>query len=156
MRLARTNTVSTEQLRQAVYAHDLAREWDAEALLNFTRRHRPPSTMEVKHPILCHGFVAAKLITNRFPTLSDEVAHAVTHHTLGSPSLSTLGKILFCADYLDPKRAHAIIPPIKYTAHLTIDMLLLAIVEHACHVGYARATITERMYRKIWKEVYLK
>ena len=39
--------------------------------------------------------------------MDDEVLHAIYVHTTGEPGMSTLDKILFVADYIEPKRDKA-------------------------------------------------
>jgi predicted HD superfamily hydrolase involved in NAD metabolism len=53
---------------------------------------------------LLHAPLAAHYIRTRLKITDDEILSAVYYHTTGRLNATTLDKILFCADYLDPWR----------------------------------------------------
>lgn len=85
--------------------HDLAREWESGALLDFVAEHDlAVSEEEMAHPVLLHAPVGAAILEQAGMDRSQVVA--VRHHTLGSSEMGRLGFALFCADYIEPNRTH--------------------------------------------------
>ena len=97
--------VDCDELYQAGLHHDLAREWDSEALLRFAVEEQVEvSEEELSHPVLLHAPVGAVLLERA--GMSRAQVLAVRHHTLGSSEMGVMGQALFCADYLEPNRTH--------------------------------------------------
>jgi len=86
--------------------HDVAREWEDDALLAFCKTHAiAMKEEERKYPLLLHGPVAAYLLEEvlleKVP-LACQVA--IRWHTLGSTTMGRLGAALYIADYVEPLR----------------------------------------------------
>lgn len=80
------------------WLHDALRDADPEVL----RGHVPRELRLLPGPLL-HGPATAERL--RLDGVTDEeVLGAVAYHTLGHPSLGTLGKALYAADFLEPGR----------------------------------------------------
>jgi 2-amino-4-hydroxy-6-hydroxymethyldihydropteridine diphosphokinase len=89
-----------EQVRWLAVAwlHDVLRDADPEGL----RRHVPRDA-SLLPGFLLHGPATAERL--RAAGVDDEeILGAVAYHTLGHPSLGTLGKALYAADFLEPGR----------------------------------------------------
>lgn len=85
--------------RAAAFLHDVLREADPEAL----RPTVPPDLRSLPDPAL-HGPAAAERL--RAEGVEDEpLLHAIAHHTVGHPTLDTLGRALYVADFLEPGRS---------------------------------------------------
>jgi len=88
-------------------AHDIAREWDSQKLLEYARRDGYGiSTEERRVPLLLHGRAAAAELQSRYGESREDVLQAVRWHTTGHPDMGRLGMALFCADYMEPGRSH--------------------------------------------------
>lgn len=79
--------------------HDALRDEDQEVL----RTMLPPTFRELPGKIL-HGPGAAHRLREE-GVGDEELLHAITYHTLGSPAFGPLGMALFAADFLEPGRA---------------------------------------------------
>lgn len=86
--------------------HDVAREWEDSALLDFCEAHA--ITMEEEErmfPLLLHGPVAAYLLEQiLLKTVPPACQVAIRWHTLGSVEMGALGAALYIADYVEPLR----------------------------------------------------
>ena len=153
--IARRNKVNKRSLLIAAWSHDWAREWPAEHLLRFTNMYKRPDVTEQKMPILLHAFVGAKLLKNNYPTLTNEIADAVAAHTVGVADMHTTGIALFCADYLASDRDIITKRARKAALRLPLPNMLLVVIEHACHYGMVRHIITDDMFQRVWKQLYL-
>ena len=98
--------VSRIDVVRASMLHDVAKELKLEEQENLIRMHGVPVSeedMETKPAI--HSFAAVALIKRDFPDLeSFDVLSAVYNHTLGSVGMSTLDKIVFISDFIEPGR----------------------------------------------------
>ena len=65
------------------------------------------SDVERENPSLLHAKLGAYIAREKYGVMDDEVLHAIYVHTTGEPGMSTLDKILFVADYIEPKRDKA-------------------------------------------------
>ena len=62
------------------------------------------SDVERENPSLLHAKLGAYIAREKYGVMDDEVLHAIYVHTTGEPGMSTLDKILFVADYIEPNR----------------------------------------------------
>ena len=84
--------------RAVGYLHDALRDAPAEDL-----RPRVPPALSTLPGRILHGPAAAERL--RVDGVEDgELLRAVAYHTLGHPSLGTLGQALYAADFLEPGR----------------------------------------------------
>ena len=96
---------SDEKLYPTGLYHDIAREWDSEALVRYAREHNlAVSEEEMAHPVLLHAPVGAAILAQA--GMDGQQVLAVRHHTLGSSEMGTFGQIIFCADYIEPTRTY--------------------------------------------------
>ena len=88
-------------------AHDIAREWDPQQLMEYARRDGYGiSPEESRVPLLLHGRAAAAELQSRYGERRETVLQAVRWHTTGHPDMGSLGMALYCADYIEPGRPH--------------------------------------------------
>jgi 2-amino-4-hydroxy-6-hydroxymethyldihydropteridine diphosphokinase len=84
--------------RAVGYLHDGLRDGDDEAL----REGVDPVFKELPAKVLHGPAMASRLAAEGVE--DEELLHAIAYHTLGSPHFRTLGKALYCADFLEPGR----------------------------------------------------
>ena len=58
----------------------------------------------LKSPQVLHGFVGAIVAKEKFGIEDEMVLDAVKYHTLAKKDMSTLEKIIYIADYIEPGR----------------------------------------------------
>jgi predicted HD superfamily hydrolase involved in NAD metabolism len=105
-RLARLHGVDEERAALAAWTHDIVRATDPEELLRLARElGLNPNEVEEAAPILLHGPVAARLLTSRYGVEDEEVLAVARWHSTGRPGMSTLEKVLFLADKVEPGKA---------------------------------------------------
>lgn len=59
---------------------------------------------ERANPALIHGKLGAYLAAHRYGVKDEEILSAIRLHTVGRPGMSTLEKIIYVADYIEPGR----------------------------------------------------
>jgi len=88
-------------------AHDIAREYSKEELVEWAALDgMPVRELDLESPVLLHGRAGAMILKKEFGISDQEVLDALSSHTTGTAGMKTLAKILFVADYIEPKRKH--------------------------------------------------
>lgn len=88
------------------------------------------SLFERKHPQLLHAKVGSILAKFRYGIDNTAVQDAIRWHTTGRPDMSTMEKILFIADYIEPNRDRAPrLQEIRTMAFKDLDHAALMILE---------------------------
>ena len=98
-------------MHQAILAgllHDCAKAIPNDEKLELCKKYGIiVSDVERENPSLLHAKLGAYIAREKYGVMDDEVLHAIYVHTTGEPGMSTLDKILFVADYIEPKRDKA-------------------------------------------------
>lgn len=91
--------------------------------------HLSVTETERKNPYLLHSKLGAFLAMNKYEVNDKDVINAVLYHTTGRPAMSTLEKIIFIADYIEPGRSKAVrLPEIRHTAFIDLDLAMFMIL----------------------------
>ena len=99
--------------------HDCAKIKDlyASEILNLCRKYNiPVSKTEEQDPYLLHGKLGAYFCSHKYGIENKEVLSAIIWHTTGKPNMTLLEKIVFVADYIEPRRDRA--PNLSYLRRL--------------------------------------
>ncbi|MCD8250273.1 MAG: bis(5'-nucleosyl)-tetraphosphatase (symmetrical) YqeK [Lachnospiraceae bacterium] len=93
------------------------------------------SELERKHPFMLHAKVGELLARKKYDIDDEEVLGAIRWHTTGRPDMTLLEKIVYVADYIEPKREKAPnLKEIRQLAFVDLDRALLKILEDT--LGY--------------------
>jgi len=99
---------SVDKARLAGLLHDCAKCMSDEKRVNFCEKHHISITeSERKNPSLLHAKVGSFLAMEEYHVKDDDIINAILNHTTGRPGMSTLEKIVFVADYIEPNRKQA-------------------------------------------------
>lgn len=86
------------------------------------KNHIPVSDVELANPILLHAKLGAYVAKKKYDISDEEILLAITYHTTGHVAMSTLEKIVFIADYIEPGRYKAKnLKTIRKTAFRDLD-----------------------------------
>ncbi len=110
--------------------HDCAKQYDNETLLKkCTKEHLPISEAERKNPSLLHAKLGAYLAEQKYDVADPEILNAIRYHTTGRPAMSLLEKIVYVADYIEPRRFKAPnLEKIRGLAFLDLDRAICEIM----------------------------
>lgn len=93
------------------------------------------SELERKNPFMLHAKVGELLARKKYDIDDEEVLGAIRWHTTGRPNMSLLEKIVYVADYIEPKREKAPnLKEVRQLAFINLDQALLKILEDT--LGY--------------------
>lgn len=88
----------------AALLHDNAKNLPTEEQLELCKIYFPDQELTKEFAPILHAFAGAVEAQKRYPMLSDDIINAISFHTTGRPNMSTLEKIIYCADYAEPNR----------------------------------------------------
>lgn len=108
--------------------HDCAKAYSGDKLLKLALKYGiTPSEAETKSPNLLHAKVGSAIAKKEYAIDDSEILQAIASHTTGRPDMSTLEKIIFIADYIEPNRK--IIPNLDNVRKLAFSNIDKCIVE---------------------------
>lgn len=94
-----------KQARIAALLHDCAKNMDDRQLLDMARAFKLPlDSVVIAEPQLLHGAVGAVIAKTDFDINDPMILDAITYHTTGRTQMTTLDKIIYLADYIEPNR----------------------------------------------------
>lgn len=115
------------------------------------KRKIPISDCEYKNPDLLHAKLSAVYAQEKYEVTDKDILSAITWHTTGKPAMTTLEKIIYIADYIEPNRN--LLPEmdiIRKEAYTDLDQCLLHILHNSMHYlckkGAAIDPITSETY----------
>lgn len=92
------------------------------------------SDVERANPTLLHAKVGALYAKTLYGVEDPEIIHAIKVHTTGEPDMSLLDKIIFIADYIEPKRNKAAhLDEIRKLAFEDLDACMAEILYDTLH-----------------------
>lgn len=129
--LAMCYDVDTERAEIAGLLHDCAKCLSNEKKISLCKKQSIEINMsEAKNPFLLHAKAGAYLAQHKYGIRDEDILNAVRYHTTGRPGMSTLEKIVFIADYIEPGRNHsARLPELRRLAFQDLDKAMAGILK---------------------------
>ena len=130
--LATLHDVDTKKAGLAALCHDIARSIKGDELHRLATRYELQiHPLEDSHRVLLHGPVGAAMLSDCFGINDVEVLEAVRWHTTFNCGLTSIAKVTYLADKLDPNKAHRFsdIAGKNLLARNNIDRAILAFLE---------------------------
>lgn len=88
--------------------HDCAKRYSDETLIEKCGKHGIALTEEEKQvTVTIHARYGAWLAKHKYHIRDEEILSAIRYHTTGRPDMSLLEKIIFTADFIEPRRETA-------------------------------------------------
>lgn len=110
--------------------HDCAKCIPNGKKLKLCEKHNIQMTeIERRNPFLLHAKLGAFLAMHKYGITDKEVISAILNHTTGKPNMSLLDKIVYIADYIEPRRNKADnLAEVRKLAFMDIDQALYRIL----------------------------
>ena len=111
--------------------HDCAKCYDNNSIIAACRNSGMELTEgELQAPSIIHSRLGARMAEEKFGVNDPEILSAIACHTTGKPDMSLLDKILYIADYIEPRRYKIKdLPAIRRLAFEDLDQALFQIME---------------------------
>lgn len=107
--LAMVHGVDAEKALIAGMLHDCAKCMSHHKQISLCKKnHMQLSEIETeKHSPLLHAKAGSCLARKKYGVTDEEILQAISYHTTGRPNMSSLEKIIYIADYIEPGRERA-------------------------------------------------
>lgn len=150
--LAMAHSASIEKAMLAGLLHDCAKCLPTEEKLKLCRKHHiPVSEIERENPGLLHAKAGMALAEDKYKIHNPEILHAIKVHTTGEPDMSTLDKIIYIADYIEPGRDQAPrLGEIRQLAFQSLDRCVAEILYDALHYLNGRKGAVDPMTQRTY------
>lgn len=133
--LCMQHSIDVNQGMLAGLLHDCAKRYkQKEQYMLCKKYHIELNDVEQCNGALIHAKLGAYLAEKEFRIKNQEIISAILFHTTGRPEMSTLEKIIYIADYIEPHRKLPHIDDMRTLAFKDLDKtmysLLLMSLEH--------------------------
>ena len=120
--------VNEEQARVAGLLHDCAREFANDSLIaEAEKRQIAVEAIERQMPLLLHAYVGARLAREKYGVDDPQVEQAIWRHTVGGADMTSLDKIIWFADMIEPGRDYPGVAELrKLSRTAALDEMMLA------------------------------
>ena len=124
MKLAELYGEDPHKAEIAALFHDMYRGV-SENSLNYYVKHLGLDKKYINNANLAHGKIAAIIMERDFDVDDKDIVNAVSYHTTGRAGMSTLEKIIYIADAVEPGRVYPGVEEIRKMAFENLDMACL-------------------------------
>lgn len=141
-KLAEMYGADQQQARTAALLHDVARDLRGEGLMERCREFGiEADEVEQAAPDLLHGKLAACLAQQKFGLTDQGILQAIRFHTTGYKNMSTLDKIIFIADMIEPGRDFPGVDQLRRLAFINLDEAVRAGLESTIRLVLDRGQV---------------
>ena len=111
--------------------HDCAKRYDESEIIKKCRNKGIELTEnELNAPAIIHAKLGAWMAENKYGITDPEILQAIACHTTGKPAMGLLDKILYVADYIEPRRNRApLLTEMRRLAFTDLDEALYQIMK---------------------------
>lgn len=130
--------------------HDCAKRFSDTVLIAKCKKHDIPLTEdELQVPSVVHAKYGAWLAEYKFGIQDEEILSAIRCHTTGKPAMGMLDKILYVADFIEPRRDKAgNLPEMRYLAFQDLDQAVYALLSSTLSYLEKKGGNVDRMTRQ--------
>jgi predicted HD superfamily hydrolase involved in NAD metabolism len=131
MALAMKHGYDLKKAEIAGILHDCAKHYTDEELVAKCQKNGVKLTEEeLMAPAVIHAKYGAWLAQNKYGIEDEEILSAIACHTTGKPEMSMLDKIVYIADYIEPRRDKAEnLPQMRELAFKDLDKTMYEILK---------------------------
>lgn len=131
MALAMRYGCDLEKAELAGLLHDCARQFDNQTIYEKCLEKGIPVTEdEEKNKVLLHAKYGSYMAEHKYQITDPEILSAIRYHTTGKTDMTLLEKIIYIADYIEPRRNKADnLDSMRQLAFVDIDQALTEIMQ---------------------------
>lgn len=113
--------------------------------------------VERHNPSLLHALIGVEFAVSRFDVNNPEVLNAIRIHTTGSGKMTLIDKVLYVADFAEPKRDHAAAHAVRALAYQNLNKAVFEVsrykIEHLLAKGVLIHPYTIDAYNSALQEI---
>ncbi|MCM3619138.1 bis(5'-nucleosyl)-tetraphosphatase (symmetrical) YqeK [Sutcliffiella horikoshii] len=125
IRLAEVYKVDVQKAELAAIFHDYAKFRDKEEMRQIIIDQKMPQDLLQHHDELWHAPVGSYLVEKEAGVSDPEVLEAIRCHTSGKINMSSLDKVLYLADYIEPGRDFPGVQQVRDSAETSLDIAVI-------------------------------
>ncbi|MFE7061145.1 bis(5'-nucleosyl)-tetraphosphatase (symmetrical) YqeK [Sutcliffiella sp. NPDC057660] len=123
--LAKKYGVDENKAELAAIFHDYAKFRNKEEMRNIILEQNMPQDLLAHHDELWHAPVGAFLVEKEVGITDKDVLEAIKCHTSGKINMTTLDKVLYVADYIEPGRDFPGVEEVRESAKASLDIAMI-------------------------------
>ena len=128
--LARIYNENVEDATIAALLHDYVKCLDKKHYREIIRKNNLKIDSVIEKNIgLAHGLISAYFAKEKYRIENIDILNAIEYHTYGRPDMSTLEKIIYLADYIEPGRSFDGVDEIRETAKKDLNKAMIMALE---------------------------
>lgn len=153
MALAMRYGYDLQKAELAGLLHDCAKRYSDSELMEKCIKHGIELTeAELQAPAVIHANYGAWMAEHKYGITDGEILSAIRCHTTGKPEMGTLDKILYIADYIEPRRDKASnLPQMRELAFKDLDKAMYAILEGTLNYLEQKGASVDPMTRQAYE-----
>jgi predicted HD superfamily hydrolase involved in NAD metabolism len=132
--------------------HDCAKPYREEEIIKKCRKQNLPLTGDERMaPVVLHAKYGAWLAAHKYHIEDGEIINAIRWHTTGRPEMSTLEKIVFTADYIEPRRNKAMnLALVRSVAFVDLDECVYQILKETLDYLEGKGSFVDSMSKQAY------
>ena len=129
--LAKQYGEDIEKARIAGLVHDCAKHMKDEELIRVAMDHHIQlDEVFLNNPTILHGLVGSIIAREVMGIQDEDILRAICYHTTGRKNMSTLEKIIYIADYIEPLRKFKGVEEVRDLCKVDLDSAVLRSLEN--------------------------
>ena len=126
--LARTHAADAQTVNFAALLHDCAKWMSPEKLFESAAHYGLQlDAIERANPSILHARIGAELAVEYFDINQPEILNAIRVHTIGNGAMTLIDKILYVADFAEPRRTYSEADVVRKQAYQDINRAVLEV-----------------------------
>ena len=131
VKLAKLYSVDIKKAEIAGLAHDVAKNMSADKIREIIDKNNIKLTIDEENTKeLWHAIAGPILAKEVFEIDDEEILSAMRWHTTGKENMSSLDKIIYLADLIEPSRKFEGVEELRITAEKDLDLAVLEGLTH--------------------------
>jgi predicted HD superfamily hydrolase involved in NAD metabolism len=143
MALANHYAVDPEKAELAAFCHDIVRGKSQEEIDAYIRQFNLDISL-LGNSNLAHAKIAAVIIKQEYEIEDQDIINAVSYHTTGRAGMSTLEKILYLADAIEPGRRYIGVESLRKLAYENLDLACIKAMDRSIDFIRSRGLVLHR------------
>ncbi len=126
VKMAKFYGADEEKAKIAGLLHDCAKNYSAGEMISLCDEYGIDlDEVSKKQHGLIHAFLGAEIAKREFGICDEEIYDAIYYHTVGKPNMSTLTKIIYIADGIEPLRIYEGVEHLREVAFSDLNKAII-------------------------------
>ena len=131
-----------ESARIAGLVHDCAKNMKDAELIKVASEHETQiDEIYINNPSILHGLVGSIIASELMEIRDEDILRAIRYHTTGRKNMSTLEKIIYIADYIEPLRKFNGVDELRTLSTVNLDTAVLKSLEETIKYVISRSEL---------------